>query len=209
LGLGYGNLKDNKLETLANSAFEGNYAYIDNILEARKVLVEEIGGTLVTVARDVKAQVLFNPEKVHSYRLLGYENKLITNEEWDDKDKIAGDIGAGHCVTAAYEIILNADGGQDGGANGGFLKASVRYKDPSDNADREISRTVDSLSEANADILFISAVVEAALVMRESVYKGNASIQNVIARLETIEALSTDPYKAEFLELMNKLKNIY
>jgi len=213
LGFGYGNLKDNKLETLANAAFEGNYAYIDNILEAKKVLVDEIGGTLVTVARDVKASVEFNPAKVRSYRLLGYENKLLTQKEWDDTDTVAGDIGAGHCVTAVYEIILNSDDDTDdlpeSATEENYLKIFLRYKDPdvkTGDANREISASVDTVTESpNDDVLFISAVVEAALVMRNSVYKGTASLQNVIARLQSIQSLNGDPYKAEFLELMIKL----
>ncbi|MCL2797510.1 MAG: von Willebrand factor type A domain-containing protein [Firmicutes bacterium] len=249
LGFGYGNLKDNKLETLANNAFEGNYAYVDSILEARKVLVDEIGGTLVTVARDVKAQVEFNPQKVHSYRLLGYENKLISKEDWDNPDKIAGDVGSGHTVTAVYEMVLseelgirseelrmNADteavGLAPAVAGQGFSIASlaasvdayatisVRYKDPAVGADdippadqngqdgREISVPVTSVTDTPSDdVLFISSVVEAALVMRNSQYKGSSNLQSVITRLQSIQSLANDPYKAEFLQLMVKLSN--
>lgn len=201
LGFGYGNLKDNKLESLAKYSFEGNYAYVDNILECRKVLVEEIGGTLVTVAQDVKAEVKFNPLKVHSYRLLGYENKLLTLDEWDNPNKKAGDIGSGHCVTAVYEIILKPDEAESTAEN--FLKISIRYKNPKTNDDCEISAVVNEIANSlSDDIKFISAVVEAALIMRNSEYKGSANMQSVVARLESIKNLSDDPYKKEFLWLI-------
>lgn len=205
LGFGYGNLKDNKLETLA-SASGGNHYYIDSILEARKVLVEEIGGTLDTVAKDVKANVVFNLNRVESYRLLGYENKMLTIEEWDDPERTAGDIGAGHCVTAVYEIVLSKNFENFSTEN--FLKVSIRYKDPkalAGAADKifEIQTVVSAVTDLpNDDIKFISAVVEAALVMRNSQYKGTASLQSAITRLESIENLSADPYKTEFLTLM-------
>src|SRR5262249_53228827 len=104
LGFGMGNLKDSTLEKLADKG-HGNYAYIDTINEARKVLVEQMGGTLVTIAKDVKIQVEFNPAKVNAYRLIGYENRLLKAEDFNDDKKDAGDIGAGHTVTALYEVV--------------------------------------------------------------------------------------------------------
>ena len=207
LGFGYGNLKDNKMETLANAG-NGNYFYIDSLLEARKALVEEINGSLVTVAKDVKAQVEFNPAYVYSYRLLGYENKLLSQADWEDEAKDAGEIGAGHCVTAVYEIVMT---GAAPSYVDEYLNISVRYKDPDTNVQQD--DLVKPLNEADVtgapdeDLLFISAVVEAALVMRNSEYKGEASLANVIARLQGIAGLSGDPYKAEFLTLMQKAKN--
>ena len=104
LGYGMGNYKDSKMETLADKG-NGNYAYIDNITEARKVLVNEFGGTLFTIAKDVKLQIEFNPAKVKAYRLIGYENRMLKNEDFNNDKKDAGDLGSGHTVTALYEII--------------------------------------------------------------------------------------------------------
>ncbi|NLK17626.1 MAG: VWA domain-containing protein [Clostridiales bacterium] len=211
LGFGYGNLRDDKLETLANRG-NGNYAYIDNLNEARKVLIEEIGGTLRTVARDAKAQVEFNPAKVYSYRLLGYENKLLTNEDWENDEKDAGEIGAGHTVTAMYEVIFaNGQTEAESTMAENFLKVSVRYKDPDTSSSevKEISRyasAADIAEQPGDDQLFISAVVEAALILRDSKYKGSAKLQNVIERLEGISSLENDPYKSEFLDLMKLLR---
>jgi Ca-activated chloride channel family protein len=104
LGFGTGNIKDNKMEALADKG-NGNYAYIDSLLEAKKVLVNEMGGTLLTIAKDVKIQVEFNPAKVKEYRLVGYDNRMLRNEDFEDDTKDAGEIGAGHSVTAFYEIV--------------------------------------------------------------------------------------------------------
>ena len=104
LGVGIGNLKDSTMEKLADRG-NGNYAYLDSLHEARKVLVEEAGATLVTVAKDVKIQVEFNPANVAAYRLIGYENRLLRNQDFNDDKKDAGEIGAGHTVTALYEIV--------------------------------------------------------------------------------------------------------
>ena len=142
LGFGMGNIKDNKMETLADKG-NGNYAYIDSLKEAKKVLVEQMGATLVTVAKDVKLQVEFNPAYVKGYRLLGYENRMLAAEDFDDDTKDAGEIGAGHMVTALYEIIP-VDSAQEipetdlkyqekqgaGVENGEWLNLKVRYKDP-------------------------------------------------------------------------------
>ena len=104
LGVGTGNLKDSTMEKLADKG-NGNYAYLDSLHEARKVLVREAGGTLVTIAKDVKIQVEFNPAAVAAYRLIGYENRMLRNEDFNDDKKDAGEIGAGHSVTALYEIV--------------------------------------------------------------------------------------------------------
>ena len=205
MGFGYGNLQDAKLDTIVKAA-GGNYFYVDGILEARRVLVDQIEGSLVTVAKNVKAQVEFNPNKIYSYRLLGYENKLLTKEDFDNPNKPAGDIGSGHCVTAVYEIILNIAGGSTNPLGENFIKISLNYNDPSDSSNYTISAFVDSIIDfPNDDVLFISAVVEAALVMRKSEYRNSASLQNVITRLESIGNLESDPYKLEFLSLIRKL----
>ncbi len=207
LGFGYGNLKDNKLVTLANSG-NGNYGYIDSVTEARKLLVEQIGGTLKTVAKDVKTQIEFNPAKVYSYRLLGYENKLLSNEDWENDQKDAGEIGAGHTVTAVYEIVLN-EGVAESTMGDNYLKVSIRYKEPQgDSGVKEMYRYTaqqNITDTPNQDQSFISAVVESALIMRNSEYKGEANLDNIIQRLESLDL--NDDYKTEFLALMDKLNS--
>jgi len=200
LGVGMGNQKNNKMETLANRG-NGNFAYLDSINEARKVLVEEAGGTLKTVAKDAKANVRFNLDYVDKYRQLGYENRQLSSEEWENEDTDAGELGAGRCITAVYEVIL-----KDGAATASepFITAAVRFKVPETEESREISTGIATVSAATDDVLFISAVVESALIMRDSPHKGSANIDSVITRLESLEL--TDEYKAAFLELMKKFK---
>ncbi|MDR3319155.1 MAG: von Willebrand factor type A domain-containing protein [Clostridiales bacterium] len=202
LGVGYGNLKDNKMETLAASG-NGNYYYLDSVSEAKKVLVEEAGGTLRTVAKDAKAMVSFIPDAVKEYRLIGYDNKRLGQEEWDDEAADAGELGAGKTVTAVYEVRLHG-----GVTSGGVADVSIRYKDPGTDApaEKSLSLTAADISKPTGDRKFISAVVEAALIFRNSEYKADASLDNAIARLEAIPNLSEDAYKAEFLELLRIYK---
>ena len=202
LGVGMGNHKNNRMETLANHG-NGNFAYLDTITEARKVLIEEAGGTLKTVANDAKAMVKFNPNYVDKYRQIGYENRQLTSSDWDDDNKDAGELGAGRCITAVYEVILKDSALE---ASESFVTAAVRFKVPETGESREISLEISAVTDLifNEDIMFISAVVESALIMRDSKYKGSANIDSVIARLESI--ILEDEYKAEFLELMKKYK---
>jgi len=199
LGFGMGNLKDNKMETLA-TAGNGNYAYIDSLSEARRVFVEEIGGTLKTVAKDCKAGVTFDPAAVKEYRLIGYDNKRLSAEQWNDSAADAGELGAGRCFTAVYELKLN-DGYADGNK---IADISVKYKDPLSNADKVKSAVVSERRGADENELFISAVTEFGLILRGSAYKGGASIAAAKARITGLACLS-DPYKAEFLELLGKI----
>jgi Ca-activated chloride channel family protein len=207
LGVGMGNQKNNKMETLANRG-NGNFAYLDCVNEARKVLVEEAGGTLKTVAKDAKAMVKFNPDYVDRYRQLGYENRQLSSEEWENEDTDAGELGAGRCITAVYEVILKPGAAT---ASEPFITAAVRFKIPDDQTkeEREISLDISAITEypsddaaiiSSADVDFISSVVESALIMRDSPHKGSASIDSVIARLVALSP--TDEYKLEFLELM-------
>ena len=198
MGFGMGNLKNNKMETLANCG-NGNYSYIDTISEARKVLIDEAGGTLKTVAKDAKAMVQFNPDYVDKYRQLGYENRQLTQSDWENPDTDSGELGAGRCITAVYEVIL-----KEGAAEAAvpLVTAAVRFKNPETEEPQEISLDISKLSEANDDIIFISAVVESALLMRDSPYKGSADINQVITRLESLKL--EDEYKLGFLELMRK-----
>ena len=200
LGVGMGNHKNNKMETLANSG-NGNFAYLDSVNEARKVLVEEAGGTLKTVAKDAKAMVSFNPAYVDKYRQLGYENRQLTSEEWENENTDAGELGAGRCITAVYEVIL-----KNGAASATvpFITSAVRFKVPETEAPREVTLEIATITAPTPDVKFISAVVESALIMRNSTHKGSASIDAVIARLESLSL--ADEHKRGFLELMRKFK---
>ncbi len=222
LGFGTGNIKDNKMEALADNG-NGNYAYIDSVSEAKKVLVDEMGATLVTVAKDVKLQVEFNPAYVKGYRLLGYENRALATEDFDDDKKDAGEIGAGHMVTALYEIIpvgseqdvpdmdmkyQNNDGNK-GVENGEWLNLKIRYKEP--DADESILKEYPVtekcyVKEASQDFYFAAAVAEFGLILRDSEYKKDASFENVRELLKNVDT-DNDDYKHEFVYLVKKLQN--
>ncbi|MCM1190410.1 MAG: VWA domain-containing protein [bacterium] len=221
LGFGTGNIKDNKMETLADKG-NGNYAYIDSLSEAKKVLVEQMGATLVTVAKDVKLQVEFNPAYVKGYRLLGYENRMLATEDFDDDRKDAGEIGAGHMVTVLYEIIP-ADSAQEipqtelkyqtqtgsaGVENGEWLNLRVRYKEPE--SDSSLLCTYPVTEEAYAqepseDFYFAAAVAEFGLLLRDSEYKKDASFENIRELLKKVDT-DADEYKDEFAYLVKKLQ---
>ena len=207
-GFGSGNLQDDTMETLATNG-NGTYAYIDSLMEARRQLVENIGGTLVTVARDVKAQIEFNPNRVASYRLIGYENSMLTQEEWENDNTDAGEIGQGHTVTAVYEIVFrDLDNGIDSSwGNYAIANFRVRYKSPdiSNPEVYELERLIideDITNYPSNDMIFISSVVEFALIIRDSEYKGDSSIENVIERLRKLDGSYFDATKAEFVDLV-------
>lgn len=221
LGFGTGNIKDNKMETLADHG-NGNYAYIDSIGEAKKVLVEQMGATLVTVAKDVKLQVEFNPAYIKGYRLLGYENRALATEDFDDDTKDAGEIGAGHMVTALYEIVP-VDSKQEipetklkyqesqtdtGVKNGEWLNLKIRYKEPEEEESilKEYPvKEEDYAKEPSEDFYFAAAVAEFGLILRDSAYKGEASFENVRALLKKVDT-DEDDYKDEFVYLVKKLQ---
>jgi Ca-activated chloride channel family protein len=222
LGFGMGNYKDNRLETLADQG-NGNHAYIDSLREARKVLVEQIGGTLVTIAKDVKIQVEFNPIEVGAYRLIGYENRMLRKEDFNDDTKDAGEIGAGHTVTALYEIVPagmelpvpSVDPLKyqtppviaDKASGGEMLTLKIRYKEP----DGEDSRLLEfpimdeelQLGLASEDFKFAAAVAEFGMILRESKHKGEASLFDV--RTLALEGIGSDEYgyRSEFVDLVN------
>jgi Ca-activated chloride channel family protein len=207
LGFGMGNLKDATLERLADKG-NGHYAYIDSPQEARKVFVEEVGGTLVTIAKDVKIQVEFNPSRVSAYRLIGYENRALRNRDFHDDRKDAGEIGAGHTVTALYEIVpADADGGQSGGAPE-LLTVRIRAKAPDGDVSRLIERPLvdrgHDVSDASGEFRFAAAVAAFGMLLRDSPDRGDA---NCAAVLELAQAnLGSDPggYRQEFLDLVRK-----
>ncbi|MDE6363882.1 MAG: VWA domain-containing protein [Lachnospiraceae bacterium] len=221
LGFGTGNIKDNKMETLADHG-NGNYAYIDSIGEAKKALVEQMGATLVTVAKDVKLQVEFNPAYIKGYRLLGYENRALATEDFDDDAKDAGEIGAGHMVTALYEVIP-VDSGQEipetalkyqenktdtGVKNGEWLNLKIRYKEPEEEESilKEYPvKEEDYIKEPSEDFYFAAAVAEFGLILRDSAYKGESSFENIRALLKKVDT-DEDDYKDEFVYLVKKMQ---
>lgn len=225
LGVGTGNIKDNKMEALADNG-DGNYNYIDSIFEAKKVLVDEMGGTLITVAKDVKIQVEFNPVQVAGYRLVGYENRLLDREDFDDDTVDAGEIGSGHTVTALYEIIP-ADGGNGktkstlkyqtegtatgtAAASGELLTVSLRYKAPNGDKSRLISHPVDADSyreTMSENLAFAAAVAEFGMVLRDSENRGNATLDSVLELAEPCVHADSDGYRKEFLDLVQTVRN--
>lgn len=215
LGFGTGNIKDNKMETLADKG-NGVYHYIDSVLEAKKVFMEELGASLVTVAKDVKLQVEFNPLLVKGYRLIGYENRLLDYEDFENDEIDAGDMGAGHEVIALYEIIpqgseetidpvefdLPEDLRYDGTNRADeFLTVSIRYKAPDSDVSSLLEATLSSTpSDMPSDAFaFASCVAEFGMLLRQSEFCGNASYNAVISRATP---LATDDYRDEFLLLV-------
>lgn len=218
LGFGEGNLKDSKMEKIANKG-NGHYAYIDNIIEAKKVLINEMGATLLTIAKDVKLQVEFNPANVSAYRLIGYENRILQDRDFDDDTKDAGEIGAGHSVTALYEITLTGDDDRPGRPlkysdvtvrNRGrhsseLLTVSFRYKPPTESESRLLSEVVKNrvarFADASEDFRFAAAVAEFGMILRQSTEKGDATMEDVIATARSARGEDPHGYRAEFVSL--------
>jgi Ca-activated chloride channel family protein len=216
MGFGSGNYKDNKLEALADHG-DGNYAFIDSELEARKVLVEEMGASFFTVCKDAKFQIEFNPARVKQYRQIGYENRALNDQDFANDAKDGGEIGAGHRVTALYEII-EADGSEQGGelkyqtnettGSSEYLTVSVRAKEPDGDVSKLYQYPVgqESVRETPSDdMAFAAAVAEVGMLLRGSEHSGAASYHSAAALLEKIPGLSADPYKDEFAYLVRQL----
>jgi len=218
LGFGTGNIKDNKMETLADNG-NGNYSYIDSMSEARKVLVEEMTGTLYTIAKDVKFQVEFNPALVSEYRLIGYENRLMKDEDFYDDKKDAGEIGAGHTVTAMYEIIPVSAGiplkyqpaeTETADTNGEYsdelLTVSIKYKNPDEDSSNTLKFPVKSDSYTDypsENMQFASCVAEFGMLLKNSEYLGGeVSYSDITGTLAGLDGIYNDEYKAEFAELV-------
>ncbi len=224
LGFGMGNYKDDRLQELADRG-NGNHAYIDNILEAKKVLVNEIASTLFTIAKDVKIQVEFNPAKIQSYRLLGYENRMLEDQDFEDDTKDAGEIGAGHTVTALYEIVP-ADGTEmqedyelryqqtrikdEAYESDEVLTVKIRYKEPDEDESLEFSEVLKGdpieLEKSSDNFRFSAAVAEFAMILRDSEFKGNADIQSVMTLAKSSKGEDTFGYRAEFLQLVQRVE---
>ena len=214
-GFGRGNLQSEKMETLALKG-NGAYSYIDSVKEAKRALVEGIGGSIVTVAKDVKAGITFNPEFVESFRLVGYENKLLTEDEFNDSTTDAGELGSGHTVTVVYEIKLTNPEILRDESVASVADVIIKYK-PTENvggdAAEEKQLTLSVMnhhynSTPTEQDLFIASVVEFALILRESEYKADASLAHVIEQLSTLD-LANDEFKSEFRELVDKYRDLY
>ena len=220
LGVGTGNLKDSTMEKLADKG-NGNYAYLDSLHEARKVLVREAGGTLETIAKDVKIQVEFNPRQVAGYRLIGYENRMLNHQDFNDDQKDAGEIGAGHSVTALYEIVpvgapIDAPGVDPlkyqresqqtrAAGSGELLTVKVRFKEPDGETSRLLSRVLSNQSTAmTANLGFASAVAEFGMLLRESPLRGSASFASLTARARKFVGEDEDGYRAQFIQLADR-----
>ena len=210
------------METLADKG-NGNYAYIDSLLEAKKVLVAEASGTLYTIAKDVKIQVEFNPTAVKEYRLVGYDNSMLNPEDFNDDKKDAGEMGAGHCVTAFYEIIPvgSADTSskvdalvfqnesepvpsQEQQPAEDWMYVKLRYKTPQGSQSQLMTTMAgkkDYTTEPDIDFRFASAVVEFGLLLKDSDNKGDASFQSLIERARAARGIDRDGYRAQFVQL--------
>ena len=220
LGVGTGNLKDSTMEKLADKG-NGNYSYLDTLHEARKVLVREAGATLDTIAKDVKIQVEFNPRAVFAYRLIGYENRLLKNEDFNDDKKDAGEIGAGHSVTALYEVVpvgvtvstsdvdplkyQRETRPTRAAASGELLTVKVRYKAPDGDTSRLLTRVVmNTPASMSANVGFASAVAEFGMVLRGSPDSGDASVPAAVARARRFRGSDNEGYRSEFIVLAER-----
>lgn len=208
LGFGMGNYKDTTMETLAKYG-NGGYAYIDNLEEAEKVLVNDLNKTLYTVAKDVKSCVTFNPNVVKAYRLIGYENKQLTKDEFNDVNKDAGEICSGHNTIVCYEIELCEDTPNSDDADSDMFSVEIKYKDPKTDVSSVFSRSFKETDEKLAvteEWHFASAIIEFSLLIRDSSYKFNASCKNILERLAVNckNLLEKDQLKEEFYQLVKK-----
>ncbi len=223
LGFGTGNYKDSKMEMLADKG-NGNYAYIDNILEAKKVLVSEMGGTLFTIAKDVKLQLEFNPAHVKGYRLIGYENRILAAQDFNDDKKDAGELGAGHTVTALYEIVppeakteiasvdelkYQAQKSEKNSANDSeLLTVKFRYKNPDEETSKllehPVSNKSSSFEKSSEDFRYSLSVAAFGMLLRDSKYKGNSSYEMVIAWAKGAKGKDENGYRTECIQLMEK-----
>lgn len=230
LGFGTGNIKDDKMEIIADKG-NGNYSYIDNLQEARRILVREFGGTLFTVAKDVKFQVEFNPAKVSSYRLVGYENRLLNDEDFNDDSKDAGEMGSGHCVTALYELVpsgadesipsvdplkyQNPDRGIErntGRYQDEYLTIKIRYKKPDGMTsmlmERPVKGYVNDLPDASSNLKFAAAVSEFGMILRNSSFRGNSTLESSLKLARSARGNDDEGYRSEFIRLVETAKGI-
>jgi Ca-activated chloride channel family protein len=221
LGFGQGNLNDSMLEQISNKG-NGNYAFIDTDVEARKVLVEQMTGTLITIAKDVKIQVEFNPARVAAYRLVGYENRVMAAQDFNDDKKDAGEIGAGHTVTAIYEIVPAGLAAEAGAVdelkyqkvpeaktvedNGELLTLKLRYKQPEGDVSQLLTFPLmdadNSFGESDRDFQFSAAVASFGMLLRGSKYAGQSSYDSILEIAESAAKGDESGYRIEFLEMV-------
>jgi Ca-activated chloride channel family protein len=236
LGVGSDNLKDSTMQKLADKG-NGNYAYLDSVDEARKVLVQQINGTLMTIAKDVKIQVEFNPARVASYRLIGYEKRLLRKEDFNNDKVDAGEIGAGHTVTALYEIVPAGAGATDPAtsvppvdplkyqspssatttttdskASAETVTVKLRHKKPdgdvSELTERSFTDNGSKFENAAPDLKFAAAVAEFGMLLRDSQYKGKGTFGAVIEWAQEGKGRDTAGYRAGFIEMARKAQSL-
>jgi Ca-activated chloride channel family protein len=230
LGFGMGNTKDDKMEIIADKG-NGNYSYIDNLQEARRVLVREFGGTLFTIAKDVKFQIEFNPLKVQSYRLIGYENRLLNDEDFNNDRKDAGEMGSGHNVTALYELVpagsdekipsvdpLKYQGANRSNVTTGtsfrneYLTIKIRYKKPdgvtSMLLEKPVRDYVNDIEDASENLRFAAAVSEFGMILRNSEFKGNSTLEEAAKLAKSSRGNDEEGYRSEFIRLIDTVKGI-
>ena len=220
LGVGTGNLKDSTMEKLADKG-NGNYAYLDSLHEAKRVLIAEAGATLITVAKDVKIQVEFNPAIVGAYRLIGYENRLLNREDFNDDRKDAGEIGAGHSVTALYEIIPAGERIDvpsvdplkyqeehkvaPSARSGELMTVSLRYKRPDAATSQLMTHVVrNAASESASNLGFAAAVAQFGMLLRNSEFKGESTWESTRDLARRYRGEDVDGYRAEFMRLIDQ-----
>ena len=206
LGVGTGNYQDGKMEQLANNG-NGTYEYLDNLEQAEKVLIHELQ-KFYTVAKDVKVQIDFNPNIITSYRLIGYENRVLENQDFEDDEKDAGEIGAGQTITALYELVLNPVLDFTSPA----IEVDFRYKLPDQDVSQPVSLTVKneglSFDDASENMRFSAAVASFGLLLRDSEYKGNTSFDDIVQWAEGASDYDPHEYRSAFIELVKKAKSL-
>ena len=228
LGFGTGNIKDDKMEIIADKG-NGNYSYIDNLQEARRVLVKEFGGTLFTIARDVKFQIEFNPAKVQSYRLIGYENRLLNEEDFNDDRKDAGEMGSGHNVTALYELVPAGSEDETPAVDplkyqanpvtksgkiptDEFLTIKIRYKKPEGSVSILLEKPVrdyeSNLNYASSNLKFAASVAEFGMILRNSEFKGSSSVEEAVRLAKSSREPDNEGYRSEFIRLMELARDL-
>jgi Ca-activated chloride channel family protein len=221
-----GNVKDDKMEIIADKG-NGNYSYIDNLQEARRVLVREFGGTLFTIAKDVKFQIEFNPAKVASYRLIGYENRLLNDEDFNDDRKDAGEMGAGHYVTALYEIVpagtkadipsvdplkyqKSVNEPEDRSTE--YLTVKIRYKRPDGNTsikfEKPFNGIIKEIAEASDNMKIAASIAEFGMILRNSEWKGTSSLDEAARMARQASENDEDGYRAELVRLIKTTKDL-
>lgn len=219
LGFGDGNYKDNKLETLADKG-NGNYAYIDTLFEAKRALVDDMGANLITVAKDVKLQVEFNPAQIKGYRLIGYENRVMAAEDFADDTKDGGEMGAGHTVTAIYEIVPvdsameipevdskydTTEGNYTGEYSDELFTVNVRYKEPEEDSSKlnsYVCTTDDYMEKGSDNLRWAASVAAFGMYLKDSEYMGSTDVEMILELATSVDGYNDDPYKVEFIDMV-------